>query len=332
MNQLEGTHAPMLRVRDLAMHFPGPSTGFLRHRLPVKAVDGVSFDIAPGKTLGLVGESGCGKSTTARLIMRILKPTSGSIMLDSHDITHMTQAKLRGLRPRFQMVAQDPFSSLNPRMRVGKILQEPLLIAGASVRDQRDKIVQALERVGLAAQHAERFPHEFSGGQRQRIAIARALVLDPKVVICDEPVSALDVSVQAQIINLMQDLQRDAGLTYLFVSHDLGVVKHIADDVAVMYLGKLVELGPKRCIFSAPRHPYTQALLSAIPRISFGVKPQRIILKGDLPSPINPPSGCRFHTRCPMAQPVCRELDPPLTATSLENGASHNVACHFPLT
>jgi len=331
MNHTDGDQAPMLRVRELAMHFPGPSTGFLRHRLPVKAVDGVSFDISPGKTLGLVGESGCGKSTTARLIMRILKPTAGSILLDSHDITQMTQAKLRVLRPRFQMVAQDPFSSLNPRMRVGRILEEPLLIAGAGSQERRDKIVQALERVGLTAQHTERFPHEFSGGQRQRIAIARALVLDPKVVICDEPVSALDVSVQAQIINLMQDLQRDAGLTYLFVSHDLGVVKHIADDVAVMYLGKLVEVGPKRRIFSAPRHPYTQALLSAIPRASFGVKPNRIILKGDLPSPIHPPSGCRFHTRCPIVQPVCREHDPQLSSTALDDGTSHTVACHFPL-
>lgn len=331
MKQTIADTRSMLEVRDLTMHFPGPSTGFLKHRLPVKAVDGVSFNVARGATLGLVGESGCGKSTTARLIMRILQPTAGSIILDSHDITHMSQRRLRPLRSGFQMVAQDPFSSLNPRMRVRRILEEPLQIAGAGATERYDKVSHALERVGLSAQHAQRFPHEFSGGQRQRIAIARALVLDPKVVICDEPVSALDVSVQAQIINLMQDLQRDFGLTYLFVSHDLSVVKHIADEVAVMYLGKLVELGPKRQIFAAPRHPYTQALLSAIPQTTFGAKKVRIILKGDLPSPINPPSGCRFHTRCPQVQPICKQQDPSVSTFETVDGKSHTVACHFPL-
>lgn len=321
---------PMLKVENLGMYFPGPSAGLFKVRPPVKAVDGVSFSIHKGKTLGLVGESGCGKSTTARLIMRILKPTAGVIELDGQDISHMSLRKLKPLRSLFQMVAQDPFSSLNPRMRVDSILQEPLVIAGFANTDRQQKVLQVLERVGLTAQQAQRFPHEFSGGQRQRIAIARALVLDPQLLICDEPVSALDVSVQAQIINLMQDLQEDFNLTYLFVSHDLSVVKHIADDVAVMYLGKLVELGPKRQIFSAPRHPYTQALLSAIPRISVGVKQQRIVLKGDLPSPIHPPSGCRFHTRCPHVKEICSQLEPSLTA-SIHNGIEHKVACHFPL-
>lgn len=331
MMQQPTAHQLMLKVQDLGMYFPGPSTGFFRNRPPVKAVDGVSFSILKGKTLGLVGESGCGKSTTARLIMRILKPTAGIIELDGHDISHMSMRRLKTLRPLFQMVAQDPFSSLNPRMRVESILEEPLVIGGHRSSYRKEKVLQVLDRVGLTAQHAQRFPHEFSGGQRQRIAIARALVLDPKLLICDEPVSALDVSVQAQIINLMQDLQQDAGLTYLFVSHDLSVVKHIADHVAVMYLGRLVELGPKRQMFSAPRHPYTQALLSAIPRIIVGSKQNRIVLKGDLPSPIHPPSGCRFHTRCPQAKEICSQVEPMLEAAVVD-GVEHKVACHYPLT
>lgn len=330
MTQVAPIDRHMLKVENLGMYFPGPSAGLFKSRPPVKAVDGVSFSIQKGKTLGLVGESGCGKSTTARLIMRILKPTAGIIELDGHDISNMSMRKLKPLRPLFQMVAQDPFSSLNPRMRVESILHEPLVIAGFEKSYRENKVAQVLDRVGLTAQQAQRFPHEFSGGQRQRIAIARALVLDPQLVICDEPVSALDVSVQAQIINLMQDLQQDFNLTYLFVSHDLSVVKHIADDVAVMYLGKLVELGPKRQIFSAPRHPYTQALLSAIPRIAVGVKQERIILKGDLPSPIHPPAGCRFHTRCPQVKEICSQLEPEMTVSVL-NGIEHKVACHFPL-
>ena len=330
MTQVAPIDRQMLKVENLGMYFPGPSVGLFKSRPPVKAVDGVSFSIQKGKTLGLVGESGCGKSTTARLIMRILKPTAGTIELDGHDISQMSMRKLKPLRPLFQMVAQDPFSSLNPRMRVESILHEPLVIAGFERPYREKKVAQVLDRVGLTAQQSQRFPHEFSGGQRQRIAIARALVLEPQLVICDEPVSALDVSVQAQIINLMQDLQRDFNLTYLFVSHDLSVVKHIADDVAVMYLGKLVELGPKRQIFSAPRHPYTQALLSAIPRISVGSKQERIILKGDLPSPIHPPAGCRFHTRCPQVKEICSQLEPELTVSVLK-GFEHKVACHFPL-
>jgi len=321
----------MLQVQDLAMHFPGPRKSIFGKRALVRAVDGVTFALERGKTLGLVGESGCGKSTTARLIMRMLQPTSGRIILDSHDITHLSQSRLKPLRACFQMVAQDPYSSLNPRMKVFSILEEPLKIAGHTLAQRQRKVAQALERVGLNEQHGQRFPHEFSGGQRQRIAIARALVLDPKIVICDEPVSALDVSVQAQIINLMQDLQRDAGLTYLFVSHDLGVVKHIADSVAVMYLGKIVELGPKKDIFAKPRHPYTFALLSAIPRATVGAKTKRVILSGDLPSPINPPSGCRFHTRCPRVHDLCRQKEPVLLAIGAGSDQTHMVACHFPL-
>lgn len=322
---------PMLQIQDLTMHFPGPKKGFWGQRALVKAVDGVTFTVEKGKTLGLVGESGCGKSTTARLIMRMMQPTSGRIILDSHDITHLSQSKLKPLRPNFQMVAQDPYSSLNPRMKVYRILEEPLKIAGQSPEQRQRKVVEALERVGLNEQHSQRYPHEFSGGQRQRIAIARALVLAPKIVICDEPVSALDVSVQAQIINLMQDLQQDAGLTYLFVSHDLGVVKHIADNVAVMYLGKIVELGPKREIFAKPMHPYTHALLSAIPKATLGAKEKRVILSGDLPSPINPPSGCRFHTRCPKAQSLCSQREPLPLAVSNDPDLFHTVACHFPM-
>lgn len=319
---------PLLQADNLVMHFPGPSRGLFQGRKVVRAVDNISLKINEGKTLGLVGESGCGKSTVARLLMRLLTPTSGTILLSGQDITHMTQAALRPLRASFQMIAQDPFSSLNPRMRIDSLLSEPMKIAGITRELRQLRVAESLERVGLSRQHAFRFPHEFSGGQRQRIAIARALVLQPRLVICDEPVSALDVSVQAQIINLLQDLQRDAGLTYLFVSHDLSVVKHIATDVAVMYLGRIVELGPKAAVFSRPRHPYTQALLSAIPRI--GVKKKsRIVLQGDLPSPINPPSGCRFHTRCPQAQAICREIDPELNAGSSVH--NHTVACLFPL-
>lgn len=320
---------PLLQADNLVMHFPGPSRGLLRGRQVVRAVDDISLKIDSGKTLGLVGESGCGKSTVSRVLMRLIDPTSGTILLNGQDITHMSQAKLRPLRASFQMIAQDPFSSLNPRMRIGRILSEPMEITGIGPDARQTRIAESLERVGLSKQHISRFPHEFSGGQRQRIAIARALVLQPRLVICDEPVSALDVSVQAQIINLLQDLQRDAGLTYLFISHDLGVVKHISTDVAVMYLGRIVETGPTRAVFGRARHPYTEALLSAIPRVSANGKP-RIVLQGDLPSPAEPPSGCRFHTRCPYVQPICRQKDPVLNEA--DSGTSgHAVACHFPL-
>ncbi|MGE0797114.1 MAG: ABC transporter ATP-binding protein [Lautropia sp.] len=329
---------PLMEARGLAMHFRGPPAGLLRRRRPVRSVDGIDLRIACGSTVGLVGESGCGKSTTARLLMRLLQPTAGQILLDGRDITRLSQAKLRPLRPAFQMIAQDPFSSLNPRMRVSRIIAEPLEIAGLAAAERRPRIQQALARVSLTAQHGERYPHEFSGGQRQRIAIARALVLQPRLLICDEPVSALDVSVQAQIINLLQDLQRDAGLTYLFVSHDLGVVKHIATEVAVMYLGRIVEHGPKRALFARPRHPYTHALLSAIPRVG-ARRSERIVLQGDLPSPIDPPAGCRFHTRCPRARSECRGEEPalrvvdadPADANPADADPAHRVACHFPL-
>lgn len=318
---------PLLEVKQLAMHFPGPRKNFFHAGKPVRSVDGVDLQIGRGKTLGLVGESGCGKTTTARLIMRLLTPTKGTIRLDGQDITTLSQSELRPLRASFQMIAQDPFSSLNPRMRVGRLLREPMQIAGIAAEEQMERLQTSLARVGLSAAHASRFPHEFSGGQRQRIAIARSLMLNPKLLICDEPVSALDVSVQAQIVNLLQDLQDELGLTYLFVSHDLSIVRHISSDVAVMYLGKIVEYGARDEIFARPRHPYTHALLSSIPKVGVKTRSPRVVLHGDLPSPIDPPSGCRFHTRCPHAQALCRTEEPLLSRDS--NG--HSVACHFPL-
>ncbi len=318
--------APLLQVEGLTKHFP-IRRGLLglRPKGAVRAVDGVSFAIARGETLGLVGESGCGKSTTGRLLVRLLDPTAGSIRFDGTDIAPLGQRALRPLRPQFQIIAQDPYGSLNPRMRVEDILREPMQVAGVAAAAQATRARALLERVGLAAAHASRFPHEFSGGQRQRIAIARALALEPRLVVCDEPVSALDVSVQAQIINLLRDLQRDLGLAYLFVAHDLSVVRHISDRVAVMYLGKIVELAPKRALFARPRHPYTQALLSAVPVPRPGAGRKRIVLTGDVPSPAAPPPGCRFHTRCPRAQPVCRTSEPELT----DGGDGRAAACHF---
>ena len=319
--------APLLQVEALSKHFPIRRGLFgLGPQGAVRAVDGVSFAIARGETLGLVGESGCGKSTTGRLLVRLLDPTAGSIRFDGTEIATLGQRALRPLRPQFQIIAQDPYGSLNPRMRVEEILREPMQVAGVAAPAQATRARALLDRVGLAAAHASRFPHEFSGGQRQRIAIARALALEPRLVVCDEPVSALDVSVQAQIINLLRDLQRDLGLAYLFVAHDLSVVRHISDRVAVMYLGKIVELAPKRALFARPRHPYTQALLSAVPVPRPGAGRRRIVLGGDVPSPADPPPGCRFHTRCPRAQPICRKSEPTLD-TNPDNRA---VACHFP--
>jgi len=295
----------------------------------VRAVDDVSFNLSQGETLGLVGESGCGKTTLARSVLRLLEPTSGAVRFAGTDITHASRRALAPLRQEMQMVFQDPFASLNPRKRVGQIVGAPLRLHGAKGRDVEKRVRELLDRVGLAPEHADRFPHEFSGGQRQRIGIARALALEPRLVVLDEPVSALDVSVQAQIVNLLDDLQRDLGLAYMFVAHDLSVVRHVSGRIAVMYLGKLVELSPAEELYRRPIHPYTEALLAAIPvpdpRLNRARK--RTVLGGEPPSPIDPPPACRFHPRCPRATEVCRTHEPPLT----EYPGGHLAACHHPL-
>jgi oligopeptide/dipeptide ABC transporter ATP-binding protein len=317
---------PLLSVRDLTKYFPIKRGVFGRVTGQVRAVDGVSFDVAPGETLALVGESGCGKSTTGRAILRLIEPSSGSVAFDGVDVRALGAGDLRRLRRRMQIVFQDPFSSLNPRMSVGAIVREGLTIhrlAEGSAADAR--VRQLLEEVGLRPEYASRYPHEFSGGQRQRVGIARALSVEPSFMVCDEPVSALDVSVQAQVVNLLQDLQRDRGLAYLFIAHDLSVVEHIADRVAVMYLGHVVELAPVDRLYSEPIMPYTQALLSAVPAPEPGVKRERILLTGDVPSPANPPSGCVFHPRCqhPARDASCAKLVPPLE----EKSPGHWAAC-----
>ena len=316
---------PVLAVKNLKKHFP-VRKGLLRRTVgQVYAVDGVSFTIGVGETLGLVGESGCGKTTAGRAVLRLIEPTSGSIEVGGTDITHMPKAELRPYRQQMQIIFQDPFSSLNPRMTAGEIVAEPLFVHGVASRRERDEQVAALfQRVGLRPAQMSNYPHQFSGGQRQRIGIARALALGPKLIVGDEPVSALDVSIQAQVINLLRDLQRRLGLSYVFIAHDLAVVKHIATRVAVMYLGRIVEYADKRAVFAAPRHPYTQALLSAIPVPDPAARRKPIILEGDVPSALDPPSGCRFRTRCPYARPRCTSEDPALSA---EDG--HAVACHF---
>jgi peptide/nickel transport system ATP-binding protein len=315
----------LLAVNDLKKHFPVRG-GFARARV-VYAVDGVSFHIDKGETLALVGESGCGKSTVGRAVLRLFEITAGQVVLDGRRIDDMPAGALRPLRRRMQVVFQDPFSSLNPRMRVRDLLAEPIRNFGlaASSADLAARIDTLLDKVRLPRDAAGRWPHEFSGGQRQRIAIARALAADPDLIVCDEAVSALDVSVKAQIVNLLQDLQRELGLALLFISHDLAIVEHMTHRVAVMYLGKIVEIGPKRQIFSAPKHPYTEALLSAVPVPEPGAARRRIILKGDIPSPIDPPAGCRFHTRCPHAFDRCRTEEPELRP--IEEG--HFAACHL---
>ncbi len=319
-------NTPLLEVENLAKHYPVKRGIVLAKTIgTVRAVDGVSFALAKGETLALVGESGCGKSTTARLVLRLIEPTAGRVKFEGVDITDMEGAPLRKLRRRMQIVFQDPFASLNPRMTVGDILEEPLIVHEIGDRAARQaRVAELLGLVGLAGYHASRYPHEFSGGQRQRIGIARALAVEPALVVCDEPVSALDVSIQAQVINLLKDLQQRLGLSYLFIAHDLAVVKHTADRVAVMYLGKIVEIAAKDALFAHPRHPYTRTLLAAIPRPDPHRKGGRNIPGGDVPSPMNPPPGCRFNTRCTFATDICHRDDPPLRILA----EGHQAACH----
>ncbi len=319
---------PLVEVKDLYKYFPIRAGLMSRHVGDVKAVDGVSFSISPGETLGLVGESGSGKTTVGRLLLRLLPVTKGEIRFDGADVLAMNGRDLRHLRRSVQIIFQDPFASLNPRMTVGDTIAEPLRIHDIARGKAVDERVQdLLKRVGLRAYHANRYPHEFSGGQRQRVGIARALAVDPKFIVCDEPVSALDVSIQAQVINLLEDLQQQFGLTYLFIAHDLSVVRHISTRVAVMYVGKLVEVAVRTALYQNPLHPYTQALLSAIPIPDPKIEQRRkrIVLTGDIPSPVNPPSGCRFHTRCPVAFARCKIEEPPLT----QYAPGHFAACHW---
>jgi oligopeptide/dipeptide ABC transporter ATP-binding protein len=321
--------APLLELKDLLMHFTVRGDGLLGRPLKVQAVDGVSLSLRAGETIGLVGESGCGKTTTGRLITRLLEPTSGQVLYQGNDITHLKERKLRPYRRELQLIFQDPYSSLNPRHTVGTIVGTALRVNGI-VRKGKElgRVQELLEVVGLNPEHYNRYPHEFSGGQRQRIGIARALAVRPRVIVADEPVSALDVSIQAQVMNLLEDLRKDFGIAFIFIAHDLGVVRHFSDRVAVMYLGRIVEIGPRDAIYSAPQHPYTQALLSAVPDLGVirGTPPKaRIRLAGDVPSPVNPPSGCRFRTRCWKAEDICATKTPPLELKA----PGQSVACHF---
>ena len=329
MPAANGGGESLLKVNNLVMHFPLTQGIIFQRKVgAVQAVDGVSFEVKPGETLGLVGESGCGKSTTGRAILQLYKPTSGEVMFKGKDLTKLPGGDMRKMRRHLQMVFQDPYASLNPRMTVGSIISEPMQIHNLAAKGERNqKVQELLQTVGLNPYFANRYPHEFSGGQRQRIGIARALAANPAFIVADEPVSALDVSIQAQVVNLLEDLQEKFGLTYLFIAHDLSVVKHISDRVAVMYLGKIVESAPRNELYDEPLHPYTKALLSAVPIPDPVIEKrrERIILSGDVPSPINPPSGCHFHTRCPYVMEVCKRIDPILA----DQGRAHYVACHL---
>jgi peptide/nickel transport system ATP-binding protein/oligopeptide transport system ATP-binding protein len=324
--------APLIEARSLVKHFPITQGIIFQRRIgAVQAVDDVSLEIKPGETLGLVGETGCGKSTTARLLVRLLEPTSGEILFEGEDITKRKGAGLKALRREMQIIFQDPYSSLNPRKTVGSIIAEPFVIHGLhkDAAERKRRVQDLLDRVGLSPEHYNRYPHEFSGGQRQRIGVARAIALEPKLLVADEPVSALDVSIQAQVLNLLRELQREMGLTLIFIAHDLSVVRHMCDRIAVMYLGKVVELAPNEALYAFPRHPYTGALLSAVPVPDpSGGRRKRQLLSGDVPSPANPPVACRFHTRCPKAQDLCSQQEP-----AFENkGGGTQAACHFPLS
>lgn len=327
------TAAPLLQVRNLRKHYISPKRWLRPAKPAIQAVDGVSFSVARGETLSLVGESGCGKTTTAKSVMRLVEPTSGSVSLDGEELLTLSPNEMRLRRRQLQIIFQDPYASLNPRLTAGDIVAEPLRNFGmGAAAERRERVQWLFARVGLRPEAAKKFPHEFSGGQRQRLGIARALALNPKLIVCDEPVSALDVSVQAQVVNLLMDLQAEFGIAYLFVAHDLAVVRHISHRVAVMYLGHIVEIADRDTLFSAPLHPYTEILLSAVPVPNPRTPARRMLLQGDPPSPANPPSGCRFHTRCPMAQAVCKEKVPELSERpSSSNGGTspHLVACHF---